>query len=869
MLETTLTPPLPNPSLTDDLKARVAALPLPEKVELLTGKTHWRTYAAAAIGLREVVMSDGPTGIRGEEEIPDEESLSLPCPSAVAATWDTELAKKAGSVHAAEARRHGVDVILAPVVNLQRTPLGGRHFEAQSEDPLLSAEMACAVISGIQDEGVAACVKHLVGNESETLRTEYVSRIDPRTLREVYLAPFERAVKDAHSWSIMASYNRLDDGTESAQAVAHHNLLTRILKDEWGYDGEVISDWTATKTTVEPALGGLDLVMPGPAGPWSRGQLLAAVERGDVPEAFVDDKVCRLLLLASRVGALDGYEPPQAAHLVADADADALVRTIAGRCVVVLADQDESLPAAGPLTKIAVVGPNAVEPYIQGGGSSNVKAAVVQTAAGAFAEAFPGAEIEVAAGASSKVLPRVADPAAVTDPVTGLPGVHVQALAGDGTVLAEETRPQTDIFWRGDLPSDTVRVRLTADLALAEEGKHWVGIGTPGACRISVDDAVVFESSDQITGGEVFLRSLHRNTPFHGVEVAGPGTAHVEADVQYFTDGNWDAFVRAVVFHEIPGPTPKQQIAEAVGLATAADLAVVIVGTNSEVESEGWDRENLDLPGNQNDLVEAVLAARPDAIVVLNAGAPVVLPWLDRARTVLWSWFPGQEGARGVADVIAGRTEPAGRLPWTLPADLADVPVQNGIAVSADVPLDYTEGVDIGYRGWLRAGKTPARPFGFGLGWTRWQYGEPRIVSDDGDVILAVDVTNIGPRSGHEMVQGYLEFDAPSDSGETPVWADGAAGRPPEPGSSPDCTSEGTSGRPGPAGVLDGRPVRWLAGFAGVDADPGQTATAVVTIRRRAFEIWDGDGWTTPKGAYRLVVAHDVLDDRGNITIER
>jgi len=294
--------------------------------------------------------------------------------------------------------------------------------------------------------------------------------------------------------------------------------------------------------------------------------------------------------------------------------------------------------------------------------------------------------------------------------------------------------------------------------------------------------------------------------------------------------------VRAVLFHEVPGLTPDQQIAEAVSLATDADLVVVIVGTNSEVESEGWDRQNLNLPGNQNDLVEAVLVARSDAIVVVNAGSPVVLPWLDRARTVLWAWFPGQEGTRGVADAIVGRTEPAGRLPWTLPAHLADVPVQNGVAVSPDVPLDYTEGVDVGYRGWLRAGKTPARPFGYGLGWTRWQYGEPRIVSDmHGDVTLAIDVTNVGSRAGHETVQVYLE------------------------------------------GPGDGRPVRWLAGFAGVDADPGRTVTATVVIKQRAFEIWvcpassgenDG-GWETPGGTYRLVVAHDVSDDRGSATIER
>ncbi|MCL2652665.1 MAG: glycoside hydrolase family 3 C-terminal domain-containing protein [Propionibacteriaceae bacterium] len=829
-----MTPPRPNPAVTADILARVAALTLQEKVELLTGKTHWRTYSAPGIGLRELVMSDGPTGIRGEEEDPSERSLSLPCPSAVAATWDTGLAEQAASIHAAEARRHQVDVILAPVVNIQRTPVGGRHFEFQSEDPLLSGDMACAVINGIQGEGVGTCIKHFVGNESETMRTQYLSRIAPRPLREVYLAPFERAVKDAHAWSIMASYNRLDDGVEAAPAVAHHRLLTGILKDEWGFDGEVVSDWTATKTTVEPALGGLDLVMPGPAGPWSDGQLLAAVQRGDVDEAFIDDKVARLLLLASRVGGLDGYDAAVPKRLVKPEDEDDVVRHLAARAIVVLSDKTGALPVADPaaIQSVAVIGPNAVDMYIQGGGSALVEPAGVYTTAQAFGVAFPNAVVRVAAGASSRVTPLVADPSIAKDPLTGQPGVHVQALAGDGTVLLEETRADTDIFWRSDLPNDATRVRLATDLRLTEPGTHVVGLGAPGAQRFSVNGDLVFESDDETTAGLVFLRSEHHTPQFHTVAVEGPGVAHLEIEVQHFADDDWSSFVRAVIYHETPQPTPEQQIADAVALAREADLAVVIVGTNSQVESEGFDRGNLDLPGRQNELVAAVLNARPDAVIAVNAGAPVVLPWLERANTVLWTWFSGQEGARSLADVLSGCTEPSGRLPWTLPASYGDVPVPDGLPVGNDLLIDYTEGIHVGYRGWLRAGTQPARPFGFGLGWTTWRYGDPVIGQDGDDVTVQVDVTNTGARAGHETVQVYLEV-----VGETAVE----------------------------------RPVRWLAGFVGVDANPGQTASASVTIRQRAFQTWDDNlkAWVTPPGEYRILVAHDLLDDRKTTTIVR
>lgn len=837
MTMTTTPRPLPaaprrNPSFTDDLVARVAALPLETKVELLTGRTPWRLYTAPEAGLGEVVVSDGPTGIRGTEEDEGHTSISLPSPTAVAATWDPGLAALAGSVHATEARRHGVDVILAPVVNLQRTPVGGRHFEFQSEDPLLSGVMAAAVIEGIQGEGVGVCVKHFVCNESETLRTEYLSRVDERTLREVYLAPFEVAVKQANAWSIMASYNRLDDGTESGPAVAHHRLLTETLKDEWGYDGLVISDWTAAKTTVEPALGGLDLVMPGPAGPWSRGQLLAAVRRGDVTEDFIDDKVLRILLLASRVGKLDGYAAPRPA--VAEPDADEFIRHLAARAVVVLSDGAHALPVADPraVTSIALIGPNAVEPFVQGGGSALVNPSFVQTAQAAFAADFPNATVSLSRGASSRITPDVALRSRLTDPVTGEPGLHVEFLDAAGSVIEERSGAEADIHWRHGLPAGGTTMRITTDVALEEPGEHWVGFATPGAHRTEIDGRLVSSSDEVLLGGDVLMRSQHHAPAFHGVNLAGPGTAHLVAEVQVYADDNWEHFARALVHHVLPGPSAAELVDEAVAAAKAADLAVVVVGTNSQVETEGYDRKNLDLPGQQNELVEAVLVARPDAVVVLNAGSPVVLPWLDKAQTVLWAWFGGQEGLRGVADVLSGRTEPTGRLPWTLPDSYENVPVPDAVPVGDDLLVDYAEGVDVGYRGWLRAGRPPARQFGFGLGWTTWSYGAPRVVAESEDgVTVEVEVTNTGARSGRETVQAYLE--GPST---------------------------------GPV-----RPVRWLAGFTAVEAEPGQAATARVTVARRAFEVWDvaSHGWVTPAGEYRIVVAHDLGDERGSVTVTR
>ena len=818
-------PPKPNKAFDDDLLARLAKMTLTEKCELLTGKTHWRTYARPSIRLHEIVVSDGPTGIRGEELDTGESSISLPSPTAVAATWDRDLARQAGCVHAIEARRHGTHVILAPVVNLQRTPVAGRHFEYQSEDPVLTGDIAVAIIDGIQGQGIGACVKHFVCNDSETLRTQYLARIDERTLREVYLAPFERATIAAHAWSVMASYNRVDDGVEAAPAVAHHRLLTQVLKDEWGYDGLVVSDWTATKTTVEPAVGGLDLVMPGPAGPWSSGQLQRAVEDGLVSESHINDKVLRLLLLARRVGALKGGpRRPQPAPGWADDD---LIRTLAARAVVVLADADGSLPVTAP-SSIALIGPNAVDTFVQGGGSALVNPAHTYTAEQAFREAFPRATVTVMAGAHARLRPPLAAAATLRDPIAGRKGIHVEALADDGQVLAEKTWTEPDIFRRDALPAGTSSVRLTTDIRLRKAGEHLVGAGAPGAFGVIVNGEEIAAPGEPITSDEVFLQSQHRNVPFAVTTVAGGSTARVVVQAQAFGGDNWGSFVRAVVLHNPPERPAAESIAEAAALAASVTLPVVIVGTNEAVESEGYDRLSLDLPGDQNALVEAVLAVRPDAVIVINAGSPVLLPWLDRARTVLWTWFPGQEGGRPIADVLCGRTEPSGRLPWTLPARWQDVPVPDARPAGPDLVVDYREGVDVGYRGWLRLGRVPARPFGYGLGWTTWQYDDAYAEAHENGADVVVTVTNTGLRYGHETVQVYL------------------------------------------SGPGDGRPVRWLAGFAGTDIDSGDSAVVVVHLPRRVFEVWDTADhcWRWPSGRYTVDVGHDLADIRASLTLD-
>ncbi|QIG40028.1 beta-glucosidase [Microbacterium sp. 4R-513] len=794
------------------IRTALDELSLEEKVRLLTGASTWSLHAIQRIGLDPVTVSDGPIGVRGTSD-DGGPSVQLPAPSGTAATWDVDLLARLGTLIAGEARRKGVDVVLAPVVNLQRTPAGGRHFECLAEDPHLTAELAASFVSALQASGVGASVKHFVGNEQETERTSYVSRIDERTLREVYLAPFE-ALVEAGVWSVMAAYNGVSLGGVEQTATAHGPLLNDLLKGEWGFDGVVVSDWLATKDTVSSATGGLDLVMPGPGGPWDDA-LVAAVERGDVPEAVIDDKVARILRLAHRVGAF-GSDPVEVATPEPDDETvRSLVREATARSIVVLGN-DGLLPLApGSLRKVALVGANAVEPFVQGGGSAFVQPPHVVSPLEGLRRALPGADITlVRGGITERRAPLL--PASLVRTPRGAAGILVEFLDSADRVREERVMTDPGALWFPIDDPAVVRVRFTTAIALRGDGRHVVEVGPVGAHELAVDGATVSTSEHRV-GSEVVLDSSYSDpatieTP---VDVHGEGHLHVSLTVQVIDADAYGRFVRVHLRHRAPGASIDEELAQAEDAAAAADVAIVVVGTNPETESEGWDRPSLALPGRQDELVRRVLAANPRTVVVVNAGAPVILPWLDEVPAVLWWWLPGQEAGDALADALVGATEPSGRLPWTLPAAEADVPVPDGLPT--DGYVDYAERLDVGHRGWDRLGRTPAREFGFGLGYAQWRYDALEVeasVDESAPALARVELTNTSGRDGREVVQIYLSADA-SD----PV-----------------------------------RPVRWLAGFAVVDVAAGTSATVEIPLRRRRFETWSTEtgSWTLPAGEYTV-----------------
>ncbi|MFI5756358.1 glycoside hydrolase family 3 C-terminal domain-containing protein [Streptomyces sp. NPDC051569] len=795
-------------------------LDLGQKVRLLTGASNWRTHAEPAIGLRAVTLSDGPAGVRGDAWDERDTSLVLPSPTALAAAWDEELVTELGGLLAAEARRKGVDVLLAPTLNLHRSPLGGRHFECFSEDPLLTGRTGAALIRGIQAGGVAATAKHFVANDAETDRLRVDVRVDERTLREVYLAPFEAAVETG-AWVVMSAYNQVNGVTMSAAP-----LLERPLKSEWGFDGLVVSDWGGVRSLLDTARAGQDLAMPGPEGPWSAG-LLAAVEEGLVPVELIDDKVRRLLRLAGRVGALGatrrsatGALPaprrPAGAPLAGSADSPPDPRELLRRAVaagtVLLRNDGDLLPLApARLRSVAVIGPHARAVRTQGGGSAEVFPASVVSPLDGITAALEGtARVVHTPGLPPSALPRPLDPAWSRDPRGGEPGVLVRVLDAEGNELHAERRLSGRIVEPARVAgARTVEIRA---LIRPEETGSWtLAVGGWGPISLSVAGVTVLTGTFPLDSDDP--TRVHVAPPYRSARADLVAGREVEVVARRGLDP--DTGIATILAAAPPAGDAATALSRAVAAAREADVAVVVVGTTEESESEGRDRTALALPDGQDDLVRAVVRANPRTVVIVNAGGPVTLPWQARVPALLLAWFPGQEAGHGLADILFGRAEPGGRLPTTWAVAQRDVPVLSTRPEQGR--LRYAEGPYIGYRAWLRSAAAPAHWFGHGLGYTSWSYEAiegPATVTGAEPFEVRIRLRNTGGRRGREVVQLYL------------------------------------SG-PGPAVGADRR----LVGYAAVRADPGEEAVAVVRVDGRAFARWSAErhGWESGPGDFTLL----------------
>ena len=829
----------------------LAALSLEDKVRLLTGADNWRTCPLPAIGLRAMVVSDGPAGVRGVTMDERNPAASLPCPSALGATWDPALVQTLAAALGTEARSKGVDVLLAPTINVMRTPLSGRGFESFGEDPVLISRLAVAFVVGLHQAGVAAAVKHFVGNDSETGRWTYDARIAGHVLRELYLVPFEACAREADVDLVMTGYNKVNGITMTENGP----LLEHVLKEEWGFTGVALSDWHAARSTVATAAAGLDLAMPGPAGPWGA-KLVAAVRAGAIGEDAVDAKVLRILRLARRVGALgtagpaldgtpldgtpldgtapdgtapddrarDGGAPNGLGPVLAD---PALLRRCAAAAFTLLRNEREALPLdPGTVRSLAVIGPNAVSPVTQGGGSATVPQVSVSTPAGALTQALAGlARVTVRPGCVTWTIVPEPPRHALRDPDTGEPGVRIEFRAEDGTLISAEHRGATMFTWWDALPEGigwggrgTIVLR-TCYLA-AHDGPYVIGAGGVGQLTLTVNGIEVAAGHTDVPADPV--EAMVRPGEIRAT-VYLPADREAEIGVRLRPD-DWPQGPVAIRLGLVPAPDDDAMLSEAVEAARAADAAVVVVGSAPATESEGFDRPGLALPGRQDELVRRVAAVNDRTIVVVNAGMPVLMPWADEVAAAGYAWLPGQAMGAALADVLLGQAEPAGRLPVTIPAAEADCPVLHAVPEAGR--LEYREGLLIGYRGYDRAGTRPRFPFGHGLGYTTWAYesaaADTPMLAPDGDLGVSVVLRNTGPRTGREVIQAYLE----------------------------------------PPAADPGRPVRALAAFTAVTAAPGEHATARLTVPARAFARYDeaAGSWVRPSGEFIVRIGRSSAD---------
>ncbi len=684
-----------------NLDTLLGKLDLEAKVRLLTGATFFTLHEEPAVELTAMAFSDGPTGVRGVEFTDGPRASLLPNATLLASAWSEEVAHEVGALLAEEAERQHIHVVLGPTINLHRSPLGGRLFESYSEDPLLTGRLAAAYVQGLQERGIGACLKHLVANEAETDRHTVNSVVDDRTLRELYLLPFEIAVQDADPWSVMAAYNDVN----GVPATEQDDINNGILKDEWGWSGLLMSDWFATKSAAPAANGGLDLVMPGPGGPWGKA-LVGAVESGAVPIAVLDDHVRRLLLLAERVGALgeprswpdDRPEPDD------EVRREQLLRLAASGMTVLT--NDGTLPLATGTT-VALIGRLALDTTCMGGGSAQVRAPhQVSVAEGLMSRL--GAAVTIVDGVAVRTRPRSARRGLITDPVTGAGGIRIRIYDESGTLMRDDVAAEgyADVLLDPDFAARPARARLSA---IVPAGALRIGVLGVGDWTVRAGD---FSGSASPRMRTEDLAEAVLRPPGWETDVVLEKPTEVVAEVDLNVIGMAHGMLGLVV--EPTPPADDDAIAAAVAAAAEAQVAVVVVGLTEEQETEALDKATLALPGRQDELVSAVAAVAQRTVVVLNAATPVLMPWRDEVEAILWAGLPGQEGGHAVAAALLNEIEPAGRLVTSFP--VADRPRRRGRSCPPTVPSPTrkarSSATAVTRRGWRRSRRT-----GSATGW--------------------------------------------------------------------------------------------------------------------------------------------------------
>jgi beta-glucosidase len=785
------------------VEAWLAAMTFEEKMALVAG-AGFDSVGVPHLHIPALRMTDGPIGVRVGT------ATAFPAATLLAASFDPSLVERVATAIAREAKGHGKNVLLGPGVNIARTALNGRNFEYFGEDPTLSSRMAVAHIRGVQSQGVMATVKHFAANNQEIERMSVSAQVDSRALHEIYLPAFEAAVKEARVWSVMCAYNRINGvyGCENAF------LLDQVLRRDWGFRGLVMSDWGATHSAAPAIRAGLDLEMPKPQF-FTPDAIKQALSAREIALADLDTMVRRQLrAIAALQMDEDASERPEATDTL---EHRALNREAARSGFVLLKNQNDLLPLApGKLRRVAVVGPRGglVD---SGGGSAFVTATRKVSLVEGLKQALgPKVQVDFAPGEiTSDGLEPI--PASVLTPPPGykgrgLLGEYFVAFDREGQPKLTRVDPTVNFHWElsspaPELPVDHFAIRWTGTLTPPQSGMYTLALRSDDGSRLYLDGKLVVDNwgdhAPTLKTAEIELKA---------------GQAY-EVRLDYF-EGVIGASVELLWQRSVKDPM--RMVAE---VARKADVVIAAVGDGMSDEAEGADRKSLALPGRQNEIISAALAANPRVVVVTTTGAAVAMPWLDKVPAVLHAWFPGQEAGTALADVLLGQVSPSGKLPVTFPKRLEDEPSFKNYPGKNGV-VEYQESILVGYRWYDTRQIEPLFPFGHGLSYTSFAYTDLKVSPWDPQdgVTVSLKVKNTGARRGAEAVQIYVH--------------------PPQ----------------GP--VL--RPEQELRGFAKVELAPDQERAISVKLPPRAFAYFDGQTgtWQIAPGPHEIRASASSRDIR-------
>ena len=792
-----------NPNLPIELRVKdlLGRLTLQEKISLLGG-TGFATKPIERLGLPELKMSDGPLGVRWDK------STAFPAATCMAASWDTSMIDKVGKTIAEELKGKGRNVILGPCVNIARLPLGGRTFEAYGEDPYLASRMAVSYIEGVQSEGAAATVKHFAANNQEYERGFVDEKIDYRTLNEIYFPAFKAAVEEAHVLCVMSAYNKIN-----GQYCSENDYLLKMkLKDDWKFDGLVMSDWGAVHSSIPTANSGLDLEMP--TGQYLNDSTLSsAVQSGVIKEETINDKVRRILTVMFKLGLFDKKETADST-LINTLQHRQVAYQAAVEGIVLLKNRKNILPLnLNRVKSIAVIGPNAAVARTTGGGSAMVAPIYSISPLEALRNKLGNkVKINFAEGVNLSDDFKAADPSLFFLPdkdENGLSAEYFDNMNLSGEPKVSQTDKTVNFNWTGmspvsSIPAEHFSVCWTTRLKAPATGYYFLDIASDDGSRLYFNKKLVIDNwSDHPATVNSAKVHLVKNK-FYSIKL------------EYYQDAG-GAIARLGL-----RPAMDDSFKKAVQVAKESNVAIVFAGTSYEYETEGKDRDDIVLPANQDALINDVAKANKNTIVVMITGSPVEMNgWVGKVSGLVQAWFGGDEAGNAIADVLLGKHDPSGKLPLTFPVRWKDCSAYSSYK-KQDSVSDYSDGIFVGYRWFDEKKIKPLFPFGYGLSYTTFSYSNVNAVSHGYCYEITFKIKNTGKREGVEIPQLYVH--------------------------DPDKT------------IIS--PVKELKRFDRIKLLPGETKDVRFLLMKNDFAHYDAgeEKWITHPGTYDVMIGSSSRD---------